>query len=384
MLFLSAWFPNRVTPFNGDFIERQAIAVSAFCRVSVVHVVAENRTQGRLFEINEIHQGGLYEVIVYFRKNRCRLRMLAQPVNHFRYISGYLKGYRLVRKNIGKPSVIHANIISPILIPAVFLSTVNGIPYIVSEHWTRFLSDDTGPAFILKLALSKAFAVVTVSRNLQHALREKHGIGSRFYVVPNVVDTRVFIPENDAPVGRMKQLIHVSSMKEDQKNICGIIRAVKRLSNIRNDFRFVFIGDFQTHQVELAETLGLIHHFVLFMGEKTHAEVAVAMKESHGLVLFSNRENLPCVILESLSCGLPVISSDTGGISEWINIENGILVRPGDEDALLNAMDHILNHYKAYNAGNLHRFAVKHFSNEVIAGQLLQIYQEAIHAGNHD
>jgi glycosyltransferase involved in cell wall biosynthesis len=94
--------------------------------------------------------------------------------------------------------------------------------------------------------------------------------------------------------------------------------------------------------------------------------------------MFSRVENLPCVILEALSCGLPVISSDVGGIREWINDTNGVLVKPDDGAALLNALVSMLDNYSKYDRQSLHQFAVDHFSQDVIAKQFHDIYNIAL------
>ena len=73
-------------------------------------------------------------------------------------------------------------------------------------------------------------------------------------------------------------------------------------------------------------------------GEKSLEEVASLMGESHAFLLFSHYENLPCVILEAFSCGIPVVSSDTGGIREHLDPSRGILVTNGAEDELERAL----------------------------------------------
>jgi glycosyltransferase involved in cell wall biosynthesis len=167
-------------------------------------------------------------------------------------------------------------------------------------------------------------------------------------------------------------------MKEEHKNISGIIRTIARLSAIRKDFHFTFAGDASGEQKKLAGEMGLSSDEMIFTGEVDHYTVARLMKESDMLVMFSNIENLPCVILEAISCGVPVISTSVGGIHEWLTPGKGILVEPRDEDSLLKAIINIMDNTEQYNPDQLHQYAEDHFSNRVISEKLGAIYNSVV------
>ena len=102
------------------------------------------------------------------------------------------------------------------------------------------------------------------------------------------------------------------------------------------------------------------------------------MKNADLMIMFSNYENLPVVILESYACGVPVISTDVGGIREHLNENLGRLVNPGDEVAFFKAIDHALDNLDEYDKSKLRDYAEKHFSNEVIGVQLYEVYKGAV------
>ncbi len=376
VLFLSAWYPSRISPFNGDFIERQAQALSLMCEVSAVHVIADPLLKSRRFEVVKEQQGNYFKVIIYYRKSK--LPLLALIINKLNSFLAYIIGYRLASKKIGKPDMVHANIISPVIIIAALIGIIKRIPWVVSEHWTRYLTPQGRIHPLLQVALKLSFAVVTVSRNLLSVLKNNHDVTGNFYVVPNVVDTDLFVPDTSKNNEKM-QFLHVSSMKEEQKNISGIIRAVKKVSETRKDFHFTFIGEYQDHQVKMAADLGLTD-MITYKGVLSYREVAATMKKAHTLVLFSNLENLPCVMLEAFSCGIPVISTNVGGIREWLDDTRGVLIPPGDESALAKAMIYIMDHKDQYHAEILHTLAVKQFSRDTICRHLMSIYKEACDA----
>ena len=93
--------------------------------------------------------------------------------------------------------------------------------------------------------------------------------------------------------------------------------------------------------------------------------------------MFSRYENLPCVILESLCCGLPVITSTVGGIPEVINTTNGVLVEPGNQGQLLQAMLHCMNDPTQFDRATIAAHAQQLFSYDAVGKQFAELYGQA-------
>ena len=91
-------------------------------------------------------------------------------------------------------------------------------------------------------------------------------------------------------------------------------------------------------------------------------------------------ENLPCVIIEALASGLPVVATNVGGIPELVNDENGVLVPPEDPYSLANALDYALN--KKWNRCRIAEKAVKQYSIETIGHIWTRIYHDLIFKKN--
>ena len=96
------------------------------------------------------------------------------------------------------------------------------------------------------------------------------------------------------------------------------------------------------------------------------------------MVLSSNYENMPVVILEAFACGLPVVSTNVGGISEIVNESNGLLVPPHDAEKLANAMQKMLESYQNYDANTLRNSIIKKFSNEAVGKLLNSLYSTTL------
>ena len=90
--------------------------------------------------------------------------------------------------------------------------------------------------------------------------------------------------------------------------------------------------------------------------------------------LFSRFENLPCVILEALCCGLPVISTSVGGIAEVINETNGILVTCEDTDELVLAMQNLIDNRNVYDRRTIAENATLLFNYKTVGKEIVSSY----------
>ena len=100
------------------------------------------------------------------------------------------------------------------------------------------------------------------------------------------------------------------------------------------------------------------------------------MQQSSALLMFSRYENQPCVILEALCCGLPVIATKVGGIPEIINESNGILVEPGNEIQLLNACLMLMKNNDRFNGMAISQQSRELFSYGAVGKQFADLYKK--------
>lgn len=102
----------------------------------------------------------------------------------------------------------------------------------------------------------------------------------------------------------------------------------------------------------------------------------------HALDLYvqpSLTEGLPLAVVEAAAAGLPIVASEVGGIPEIITHEHdGVLVPPGDPDALAAAIQRLLDDPKqARRLGeNARRTAFERFSAEAMAEHYMALYEE--------
>ena len=98
------------------------------------------------------------------------------------------------------------------------------------------------------------------------------------------------------------------------------------------------------------------------------------------MIVPSLEENLSNSIIESLSCGIPVVSFDIGGNSDMIeHKKNGYLAKSKSSKSLARGISWILQHTK-YNdlSLNARKKVLKDFESEVVARKYVELYESVL------
>ena len=377
VLFLSAWYPHRYDAMEGLFVRKHALAANLYSDVCVLFLYADKHISH--FEIVKQKKQQLTEIYVYYPFSTIGIfRKLTKLVN---YLRAFRKGYTVVKREWGKPDVTHANILTRTGVLAYILHHKEHIPYVITEHWTRYL--DTNYSYtgflrkkVTEYVVKQAKYILPVSQSLKDAMISNGLYNANYQIIDNVVDD--FFYKNQDKISRSKKrILHVSCFAERKKNIKGILHAIKRVSNERNDFEVIIVGtgiDYES-VVEEARNLNVLDTIVHFVGEQTPQQVSDWMHQSDFFVLFSNYENCPVVLLESLACGIPIISTEVGNAHELITSKNGRLIPVGDENALYFNIKWMLDNYKTFDKTEIQESA-KPFSFEKTGETLELIYKQ--------
>lgn len=383
ILFLPAWYPDRNDPMNGLFVQNHAKSVNKFQQVTVVFAQKDNNVNGK-YDITCIEENGFPEIIVYYKPVKCKISVINSIMKALRLRNAIYKGIVFLELEYGKPDLIHAHILTRYGVLAYWLSKRWHIPYLITEHWSRYIPQrNEFKGFIRKWAtrfvVKRAKAILPVTKNLSDSMQMHHLENTNYQIVNNVVDTDLFKPsieENDISVFRF---VHISCMDNRSKNVTGILDAVKILSQKRENFHLSVIGD--GVDFELIKNYARdneLKNEVSFSGLLVGKDLINEINKNQCLVLFSNFENIPVVINECMACGIPVISSDVGGISEHVTHDKGMMVKRGDVYGLANAMEKMMEHYKQYDAQKLRQYALNNFSSDSVGRKLSNIYEEIL------
>jgi glycosyltransferase involved in cell wall biosynthesis len=381
------WYPSRISPLGGIFVQRHAEAASRFCDVSVLFIVADPGMKGK-YSVEHGKEKDLRVTRIYYRPAR-RIPLLGKLIDMATYYRLARIGNRSIREESGPPDIVHVHVNPPLGLIVYLLTRIRRIPAVFTEHWSGYFRESGGyKGFYRKLftrALVKHCKAVTVASQASERAMERHGLWGTYHVIPNAVDTALFAPGPPDGKKDKKKVLHVSGFNPC-KNIGGIIRAVNQTAKKRDDFELHMIGDsMEREKMEtLADALHIKDRMVFFHGRMDAAEVAEHMKQADFLLLFSDYENSPCVIAEAFAAGIPVIATRTGGIPEHVHEDTGILVNPGDEEELARALVVMLDNSQNYDRAKIRDYALKTFHSEIIGRSFFDIYRKLIAASGKE
>ncbi len=382
LLWLTSWYPDAYEPTNGDFVQRHAKAVSTLTNVDVIHVAQAGKDKSHLHKVVLNDEGNLHEAIHYFDFKKTGIAL----IDKIRYNKTYLRYYKniihqYIQEN-GKPDVVHVHVPMKAGLIALWLKKKLHIPYIVSEHSSLYLkiakdNFDTRSFYFrnnTKKIFQQAALVTNVSLAIAKALQQRFCLKD-LHIIPNVVDTNHFYfkPKEKNKTFRW---LHVSTMYP-LKNVDKIIQTFALIDKQRDDWELVLVGPIKTEYKNLIEDLQL-QSKIKFTGEVSYEEVTHQMQLANAYIMFSQHENFPCTIIEALCCGLPVISSNVGGISEALNDSNGILVEANNTKELQAAILSLMNNPAQLNEEKIAAEASSKYNYKAVAQQFMSAYRSVI------
>jgi len=240
-----------------------------------------------------------------------------------------------------------------------------------------------------KKALAGATTVVAVSDYVKDRVKKDFGIES--VVIPLSVDSQKFEPAPDKKALRhalglpdSPVICMVSSIEDRRKRADMIIKAMPAILENVKDATLVLAGkttpEIMSYLSGLAHDLGIEDH-VTITGRLDDLKIRNYLAASDIFVLPSKEEAGGLVVLEAMATGLPVICSNSGGITEYIHDGyNGVLF---DCDSVDDLADKVVGLIQDRNkagsmAHNARELAASKYSWGSAVRQYMSIYKEAV------
>jgi glycosyltransferase involved in cell wall biosynthesis len=235
-----------------------------------------------------------------------------------------------------RPRALHAHFAHDPALVALLVHRLTGLPYSFTGHARDLLQI---PAASLVARSREARTVITCCQANATYIEEVVPRDSRppVRVIHHGVDLDIFRPGPRRVMTSPAVLTTVGRLV-DKKGFPDLLRAMRGLKSQGHVFQCRIYGDGPNRGslVALRDSLDLTAE-VEFAGEHGREAILKALGDADVFVLTpivtpdGDRDGIPNVLVEAMACGLPVVTTAVGGITELVEHEsNGLLTAPGD------------------------------------------------------
>lgn len=375
LLYIPLWYPHTGDPMLGLFVKKHAnAAIEAGYRVSVAFAVAAKEAgQQEKHRIKTSETDGLLEVEVTYKGGK-------GITGKIRQLRAWQKAINKAVELGGKPELIHSHVLTRTAVLAMLYGWKYKVPFIITEHWSRYYPENRQfkgriNKMLTQWVLNKAAKVTVVSHRLAMAMKS-HGLDFGTDILPNVVDTNLFIP-HPRTASPVKKIVAISCFDEKAKNLFMLMDAFKMLREENKNVQLVLIGE--GNDLEMTKTQAFKLQFtpeeVIFTGMLQNEALVKQLQSADCLALSSNYETFGIVAFEALACGVPVVATDVADIALHITPEMGRVVPVNDASAFKNALQDVLDNPASFSPGLMRDFALQNYNPKAISRHLDRLYK---------
>ena len=284
--------------------------------------------------------------------------------------------YCLQLRNLHRKDVVHIFAASHLffflsVVPALCMAKILGVRTVLNYRGGEAETFFNCFGRFVRPFFSLADVIVVPSEFLQEVFGRKLSLESE--VLPNVADNDVFV------FRKREGLQPIFVVARQLEPIYGHHTILKAFAWVRQEFPEAVLkiaggGSLRKELEEMVTKLDL--GGVQFWGTLDHQSLAKVYDSCDIMLNASVADNFPGALIEAFLCGLPVVTTNAGGISFMVKDRvNGLLVEPGDDIGLAEAMLELLHNPSLgiYMANEGYKYAKSYHWPE-IRKKILSIY----------
>ncbi len=269
------------------------------------------------------------------------------PVRIFQFFQATKKLRKYIEKAGKKFDLVHTNSIRAHILAS---QAIKKIPPLRRPKLSFFVHDFTFPAWAVKRYASSANLICACSQGVRNDLIQKGASEKKISVIPNGVDLKKFQNTSQKSFDEKHPILGIIGRLDIWKGQDIFLQSAKILLNEYPDAQLKFFGESSSHDPKTVQFEKKLRAFVSENNLSENVEFCGFVPVEHALsqidiLIHSSTEAEPFgrVIIEALAIGVPVVASNFGGPSEILtDRKNGLLVTPGDPDALVQAIKSLL------------------------------------------
>ncbi|WP_294679844.1 glycosyltransferase family 4 protein [uncultured Fluviicola sp.] len=363
---MSSWFPTRIDPYAGNFVERFAHLLSDTYEVTVLHTMGDKNCSS--IEVDDQQNGNLRIIRIYHH------------ISKNRFIHWWLQR-KALRKGLlmlDHIDLIFAHVFLPRAMQFARVQNYFHVPLIVMEHGSYYHKKLVKSFISLHQQLIKRGSrhtseIVAVSNVLRSDMKPLFPT-TKIQVIPNFVDEEIFTLRDNNPEKRTK-FIHISTLDKNTKNpaflfdgfLNAYLESGKKVS-------LTVVSDQDTDEWERWAKLNSCREAITFTGPCEWDEVSRLLKEHDALILTSEYETFSIVLAEAWLTGTPVISTPVG-IAANMTDALGIKIDHNNIADLKHAILDMMNGKFQFDKELMRAFGMQ-FSKESVRKQLIELFNK--------
>jgi N-acetyl-alpha-D-glucosaminyl L-malate synthase BshA len=283
--------------------------------------------------------------------------------------------------------VLHVHYAVPNAVSAVLAREILAplpLPVVTTLHGTDVTLVGADPNYLetTRWGITQSDAVTAVSESLRQTTVEQLGIQNDIRVIPNFIDPVRYEQARGGPGARRwaepgeRLLVHISNFRP-VKRVIDVVETFRRVYRQIPSARLLMVGDGpERGRVEQHCRENGLCHAITFVGSLPLIEEVLVGADL--FLLPSESESFGLAALEAMSCEVPVIASQAGGLPEVVEHgRSGYLCPVGDVDGMAEAALRLLGDEpmrRAFGEAGRRR-AVEVFGQDAVVAQYREIYE---------
>lgn len=268
------------------------------------------------------------------------------------------------------------------------IATEYDIPTVITSHGSDMMGydiDNSFGSYCIK-AINECDKIITISKkNDEVVIKNFPEAKEKSVTLKNGYDPKIFFLQDlnrkqvlqEFGINKdYKKIVLYAGRLTENKGIDVLLNATKIYEN--EDVLTIIAGGGGLLDDLKAQVERLKLKNVVFVGDQAQENLSKLYNIADVLAVPSRVEGFGLVAIEALACGTPVVATNKGGMTDFINDEVGALVDVEDEVMLEKEISKILNKEKVFDREKLSKYAENNYSQKVVINDLINMYKEII------
>jgi glycosyltransferase involved in cell wall biosynthesis len=373
VLHIVPWFPNPDNKIEAIFIAEHLKALNNHCNNKVLHINFGKRNS---FEKDNFEGIEIDRITIKPLIDKWVIKERLATIKIINYLKAEKQHFDVVNFYITYPNAVSIHKI------AVKFKTLK---FCMMEQWSAYHTQfhlpkgNRGRSRIENI-FKNNIPLFTVSKALGGDIQNFIGNSNkRFDVIPNCIDTTLFTYKEK--IKRTDFVFCSINNWSVMKNPIVLINAFAKLKSKYQNVKLVLAGDgvLIPEMKQLVVELQ-IQNSVIIKGRVSKNEVVSQLQNANTYCQSSNYETFSAICIEALATGTPVLATNVGGMKDFINPTNGVLVDDLEVESWFKAMESNYLNYNKIDTFKIAEDCKSKFNSKAVGelyySKLVQVYEK--------